>query len=117
MISSPRQTTDLTRPASRVHSVRRLLDLHPAGCPTDGQLLDDFLRTRDSEAFATLVRRLGPMVLGVSRRVVRHAHDAEDAFQASFLLLARRGESVRPREMVGPWLCGVARRTAMKARR
>src|SRR5689334_25094873 len=99
--------------------LRHLRTLMGSGCAaeaSDGQLLARFAAGRDEEAFAALVRRHGPMVLGVCRRVVRHAHDAEDAFQAAFLVLARRGESVRPRDMVGPWLCGVAWRAAMKAR-
>jgi RNA polymerase sigma factor (sigma-70 family) len=89
----------------------------PADGSSDGQLLDDFVARRDEAAFAALVRRHGPMVLGVCRRVVGHRHDAEDAFQATFLVLARKAASVSPRHLVGNWLYGVAYRTALEARR
>jgi RNA polymerase sigma factor (sigma-70 family) len=83
---------------------------------TDGQLLERFLAAREEAAFEELLRRHGPMVLGVCRRVLSGLHDAEDAFQATFLVLVRKGASVVARESVGNWLYGVAYRTAQKAR-
>jgi RNA polymerase sigma factor (sigma-70 family) len=95
--------------------LRRLVRARDAES-TDGQLLGAFVADRDGDAFASLVRRHGPMVLGVCRRVIGDAHLAEDAFQATFLVLARRAGAIRPRHLVGPWLYGVAYRTALKAR-
>jgi RNA polymerase sigma factor (sigma-70 family) len=83
---------------------------------TDGQLLERFLRLRQDVAFRALVDRHGPMVMGVCRRVLHDAHDAEDAFQATFLVLVRKAASIVPRELVANWLYGVACRTAQKAR-
>src|SRR5438445_4622815 len=83
---------------------------------TDGELLESFRTTRDEAAFETLLRRHGPMVLGVWRGTLRNAHDAEDAFQATFLVLVCKASSIRPRDRVGNWLYGVAYRTALKAR-
>ncbi len=83
---------------------------------TDGQLLGRFVQSRDADAFAALVRRLGPTVLAVCRRVCPDSHLAEDAFQAAFLVLATKAEAVKPREQVAVWLYGVAYRTASKAR-
>jgi RNA polymerase sigma factor (sigma-70 family) len=83
---------------------------------SDGQLLDRFLEKRDEVAFAALVRRHGPMVWGVCRRIVGHAHDAEDAFQAAFLILVRKAAAVKWRAAVGNWLYGVACHAALKAR-
>jgi RNA polymerase sigma factor (sigma-70 family) len=83
---------------------------------TDGQLLEHFISERDEAAFALLLRRHGAMVWSVCHRVLGNCHDADDAFQAAFLVLVRKADSVRPREAVGNWLYGVAYRTALEAR-
>lgn len=83
--------------------------------PGDGELVRRFIAAGDSAAFDGLVRRHGPMVFGVCRRLLRDPHDADDAFQATFLVLLRKAGSIRPPERVGHWLYGVACRTAAKA--
>src|SRR5262245_19632708 len=102
----------------RMHTVVRRLRqsaMLDAGM-SDGALLERYLAQRDDAAFTALVRRPGPMVLGVCRRVLRDAHDADDAFQATFLVLIRKAQTVFPPERVGPWLYGVAYRTSLKAK-
>ena len=99
-----------------IENLRRVaLRLDGAG-KTDGQLLESFVSSRDEAAFDALVRRHGSMVWAVCHRCLRHQHDAEDAFQATFLVLARKAGSVCPREMVGNWLYGVAHTTAIRAK-
>src|SRR5438552_13041976 len=99
-----------------VQHLRRAVLLRDGAGLTDGQLLGAFLDQRDEAAFAALVQRHGPMVWGVCRRLLGH-HDAEDAFQATFLVLVRKAASVVPRELVGNFLYGVAHQTALQARR
>jgi RNA polymerase sigma factor (sigma-70 family) len=94
----------------------RLIDSQFGGDLSDRALLERFLGRCDAAAFAALVRRHGPTVLGVCQRVLRNPHDAEDAFQATFLVLVRKGWSISKREALGSWLYGVAYRLALKAR-
>jgi RNA polymerase sigma factor (sigma-70 family) len=82
----------------------------------DAELLERFMSHRDERAFELLVRRHGPMVLGVCKRVLRNESDAEDAFQATFLVFVRKASCIAPRAKVGNWLYGVAYKTALKAR-
>jgi RNA polymerase sigma factor (sigma-70 family) len=88
----------------------------PALQQTDRELLEKFIQRQDGEAFAALVERHGSMVLGVCQRVLDHAQDAEDAFQATFMVLVRKARSLGQPELLGNWLYGVAYRTSCKAR-
>jgi RNA polymerase sigma-70 factor (ECF subfamily) len=99
-----------------VRRLRQTVLARDGGGLSDGELLERFVARREEAAFEALVRRLGPMVLGLCRRILRNHHDAEDAFQAAFLVLARKAASVRPPERVGPFLYGVAYHTARKVR-
>jgi RNA polymerase sigma factor (sigma-70 family) len=106
-----------THPTTRVieHFRRAVLPRAGAGFG-DGELLGQFVECRDEVALAALVNRHGSMVWGVCRRLLSY-HDAEDAFQATFLVLIRKAATIVPREMVGNWLYGVAHQTALHARR
>src|SRR5438105_15905 len=99
-----------------LQSLRRAVWLGDDQASSDAQLLEAYRTRREQAPFEALVRRHGPMVWGVCRRILRHAQDAEDAFQATFLVLVRKASSIKPASMVGNWLHGVAYRTAMKAR-
>jgi RNA polymerase sigma factor (sigma-70 family) len=98
-----------------LHHVRKLAAAPAANPPSDRDLLDHFVARSDEAALAALVERHGAMVLGSCRRVLRHVHDVEDAFQATFLILARKALAVAWRESVGSWLYTVAYHTALEA--
>ena len=84
---------------------------------TDAELLHAFITCRDEDAFTALVRRHGPLVRHVCRRVLHNTQDAEDAFQATFLVLARKAASVHRRAALASWLYGAARRMALSVKR
>ena len=86
------------------------------GESSDRQLLERFVNEADGDAFQLLVQRYGPLVFGVCTRILGSEHDAEDAFQATFLVFVRKAGSLRTPETLGPWLYGVAYRTALKVR-
>src|ERR1043166_2121713 len=93
--------------------VRQLRHTALSTGPTDGELLSAFVHRRDESAFAGLVHRHAAMVFGVCRRVLGNEADAEDAFQATFLVLVKKAASIRPPDMVGNWLDGVTHPTAL----
>src|SRR5262245_17965825 len=98
-----------------LHGLGRLAEEQAAQL-SDGQLLSRFATDRDEGAFAVLVHRHGPLVFHVCRNNLHSPHDAEDAFQATFLLLARRAGAIRDGEVLASWLARVAYRVSMKAR-
>jgi RNA polymerase sigma factor (sigma-70 family) len=99
-----------------IHQLRRLVGPPGASSLTDAQLLERFVTLRDQAAFELLVWRHAAMVLGVCRRVLHHEHDAEDAFQATFLIFVRKAEGIGKSASVGSWLYKVAVRVALAAR-
>jgi DNA-directed RNA polymerase specialized sigma24 family protein len=101
--------------ANLLRHVHQLVEVQRIGSLSDHQLLERFAAQRDEAAFALLVRRHGPMVFGVCRRVLGHEQDAEDAFQAVFLILARKAGAIR-RADVGGFLYRVAYHLALRAR-
>jgi RNA polymerase sigma factor (sigma-70 family) len=100
-----------------LEQTRKAVGSGSADRPADADLLGRYAAYNDQDAFAELVRRHGPLVLGVCRGFLRQEQDAEDAFQATFLVLARGAGSIRKGEAVGSWLYGVARRVAMRAKK
>ncbi|MBY0522146.1 MAG: sigma-70 family RNA polymerase sigma factor [Gemmataceae bacterium] len=104
------------RLGSLLEYIRSRVQPASAGASTDADLLERFLVQREEAAFETLVHRHGPMVLGVGRTVLSDPHAAEDVFQATFLVLARKAASVRKHQSLGSWLYGVAYRIALNAR-
>src|SRR5262245_23808762 len=104
-----------TQTSEVIQHLGRTLPLPDAGT-TDRQLLEDYLSRRHEAALAALVRRHGAMVWGVCRRVLRNDHDAEDAFQATFLVFIRKAAAIASPELLANWLYGVAHQTSLKAR-
>jgi RNA polymerase sigma factor (sigma-70 family) len=96
--------------------LRRAIGAGAQASLPDEELLERFIARRDESAFAALLRRHGPMVWGVCQRLLAHRQDAEDAFQASFLVLACKAASIGRRKALANWLFGVARRAALNAR-
>src|SRR5947208_10242886 len=96
--------------------VRKLAGSQATGDVMDGQLLERFINQRDEAAFELLVRRHERMVWGVCRRLLANSHDAEDAFQATFVVLVRKAGTVAQGESIACWLHQVAYRVALRAR-
>jgi RNA polymerase sigma factor (sigma-70 family) len=99
-----------------VRHLRRIVSPAESCALTDAQLLDHFASRRDEGAFEVLLSRHGPMVRGLCRSLLRNVHDAEDAFQATFLILVQKAGSLRERNLLGHWLYGVAYRVAVRVR-
>jgi RNA polymerase sigma factor (sigma-70 family) len=112
--SDPRKDVMATINAT-LHSVLR--HLRQRTCDSDGDLLTRFASIRDEVAFEEIVRRHGPMVLAVCRRMLGSTPDADDAFQATFLVFVRRSATIRQTDLLANWLCAVAYRTAREALR
>src|SRR5438270_1591180 len=96
--------------------LERMIPVRPLPDGGDAHLLQRFVELRDEAAFAALMERHGPMVLGVCRRVLRDVQDVDDAFQATFLVLLRKAASLRRPASLANWLYGVAYRVALQGR-
>src|SRR5947209_1257949 len=94
-----------------IQHLRRAVPLRDWAGLTDGQLLEDYISRRDGTALGDIVLRHGSMVWGICCRVLGNCHDAEDAFQATFLVLFRKATSIASRELLANWLFGVAQQT------
>jgi RNA polymerase sigma factor (sigma-70 family) len=105
-----------TQGAIVLRQIRKLAAVQYSSQQSDVQLLQQFIAERDETAFTALVQRHGSMVFGVCRSVLHHQQDAEDAFQAAFMVLASKAKAIRKHEAVSSWLHGVAYRLALKAR-
>src|SRR5260370_304507 len=106
------------QPLSRVlQHLRKLAAVQTNRGLSDRELLDRFIGSQDESAFMVLIERHGPMAFGVCRRALSNFHDAEDACQATFLVLARKAAAVRKKASLGSWLHGVACRVAAKLKR
>ncbi len=101
---------------SVIHSLQRLFGAGTVTALNEAQLLERFLTRKDESAFEAILRRHGPMILGVCRRILDDPHDVDDAFQATFLVLVKKARSIREHEVLGTWLYGVARRVAVRAK-
>ncbi len=99
-----------------LHHLRRMASPSATSLESDGHLLEHFVARRDEAAFSALLKRHGAMVLRVCRRILRDGHEAEDAFQATFLILARKAGTIRKQQSLSSWLYSVAYHTAIRAR-
>ena len=104
------------RSISATGSTAPLVPVRPSEDMADADLVDHFVRRNDQAAFAALLERHGPMVLGVCRRLLADTHEADDAFQATFLIFLQKARSLRDPASLGNWLYGVAYRVARRAR-
>ena len=112
----PVENEGASKMKAATRNLQTLFSIGTLGGLSDGGLIEQFAAGQEEATFEALVWRHGSMVWGVCRRVLRDHHDTEDAFQATFLVLARKGHSIAHRELIANWLYGVAYQTALKAR-